>query len=109
MNRSSSMTAKPGKSTRRDAVRRSSVRTATIAPNSRWRSVFFAVDDAKGGGPYEVQISHLSVSDDGQRVAYVAQGYKTTTVIVENGKASQQCHGCDTLKFWPDSKRLLYI
>lgn len=72
-------------------------------------NVHVVIDNGKEDAPYDVQITHLSVSHDGRHLAYVAQGFKTNTVIVDNGKPSQQYRGCDTLLFSPDSKTMLYI
>ena len=73
------------------------------------QSNYVVVDNGKEGAPYDVQITHVCVSPDGQHVAYVAQSTQSNTVIVDNGKPSQQYRGCDTLKFSPDSKTMLYI
>jgi uncharacterized repeat protein (TIGR03803 family) len=93
-----------------DGSRSAYIATKTIvqqgAPS---QPIYFVVDSGKEGAPYDLQISHLCVSHDGQHVAYVAQGMQTHTVVVADGKPSQQYQGCDTLKFSPDSKTMLYI
>ena len=93
-----------------DGSRSACIATKTIVNQGQQsQPLHVVVDNGKEGAPYDLQISHLCVSPDGQHVAYVAQGMQTHTVIVDNGTPSQQYRGCDTLKFSPDSKTMLYI
>ena len=71
--------------------------------------VYVVVDNGKEGPAYDVQITRLCISHNGNRVAYVAQGTKINMVVVDNGKLSPQYRGCENLQISPDGKTVLYV
>ena len=67
--------------------------TETQSHETASQSNYVVVDNGKEGAPYDVQITHVCVSPDGQHVAYVAQSVQTNTVIVDNEKAEPAIQG----------------
>ncbi len=92
-------------------------RVALVVDNLEGRKAVFASDrkdlaalvqdDKVIGEPYE-EISQLSFSLDGKRLAYVGNIGRMQTVVLD-GKAGRQYHSITDMLFSPDGQHIAYI